>query len=442
MNEFQRRRHQFVSHMGDAVAIFPSAPEVIRSNDTGYSYRQNSDLYYLTGFDEPQSVLVLAPNHSEVKSALFVRSNDKDKETWNGRRAGVDGAKALTGVDASYPIAEFYERLGGFLDTAERVLYAFGSDRELDERLIERLAEYRDLRKRSGKGPVSVSDPATILHEMRLFKSAAEVAGMRRAVEVSGEGHIAAMRFARPGMHEYEVEAIIEYIFAKRGAQAPAYSTIVTSGKNLAVIHYDTNRDLIPNGSLVLVDAGAEVDYYCGDLTRTWPISGKFSPEQREVYEIVLAANLKAIELCTPGHKFNTEVNDAAARVLVEGLISIGLLSGSVDEHLEKQTHKRFTIHRIGHWLGLDTHDVGSYRSGSDWRPFEAGMIVTIEPGIYIADDPDVPERFRGISVRIEDDVLITSAGPDVLSAAVPKSVHGIEQMMAQGRSTGQALIA
>ena len=442
MDEFARRRQAFVERMGDAVAVFPSAPEVTRSNDTGYAYRQNSDFYYLTGFTEPESVLVLAPKHPDVKSALFVRVRDKDKETWNGRRAGVDGAKQLTGVDAVYPIAELDEHLGGLLDSSDRLCYAFGVDEQLDARMLARLRAYRRMRQRSGVGPASVVDPASILHELRLFKSAADIAAMRRAVGVSGEGHIAAMRHARPGMHEYEVEAIVEYVFAREGAQSPAYPTIVTSGRNLAIIHYDTNRDPIPNDSLVLVDAGAEVDYCCGDITRTWPISGTFSPEQREVYEIVLAANQRAIELCRAGNTYNSLVNDAAARVLVEGLIGLRLLSGSADEHLEKGSHKRFTIHRIGHWLGLDTHDVGSYRSGAQWRPLAPGMIVTIEPGLYIADDPDVPERLRGISVRVEDDVLVTAGDPDVLSAAVPKHPRAIEQLMAEGRATGQALIA
>ena len=442
MDQFQRRREQFVARMGDAVAVFPSAPELVRSNDSGISYRQNSDFYYLTGFDEPQSVLVLAPGHPEVRSALFVREADKDKERWSGRRAGLEGVKARTGADATYPINELADRLNNFLDTSERLYYPFGVDRELDERMVQRLRVYRASRARSGAGPVGVLDPATILHEMRLFKSAADVAAMRRAVEVSGEGHLAAMRHARPGMHEYEVEAIVEYVFARNGAQSPAYPTIVTSGKNLGIIHYDTNRDPIPNGSLVLVDAGAEVDYYCGDITRTWPISGKFTPEQRELYEVVLAANVKAIELCLPGRTFNKDVNDGAHRVLVEGLIGLGLLSGTADQHLEQETHKRFTIHRIGHWLGLDTHDVGSYRDGKGWRPLEPGMVVTIEPGLYIPDEADVPERFRGLSVRIEDDVLITAGDPDVLSASVPKSSHAVEEEIARGRATSQALIA
>ncbi len=442
MNEFLRRRERFVKAMGDAVAIFPSAPEVARSNDTDFDFRQDSDFYYLTGFDEPNAVLVLAPNHPTTKSALFVMPNDKEKETWNGRRAGLEGAKTLVGVDATYPTSEFETRLGEFLETSGRLYYSFAGARALNEQIEARLRHYRRARARAEGGPLEVIDPSVLVHELRVIKSAFDIAGMRRAVEVSGLGHVAAMRYSRPGMHEYEVEAIVEYVFASHGAQAPAYPSIVTSGKNLAIIHYRTNRDLIPDGSLVLVDAGAEVDYYCGDITRTWPISGKFTSEQRAVYEIVLVANMRAIELCRPGKKIGSEVNDAAARVLVEGLLDLGLLQGSVEEHLEKGTHKRFTLHRIGHWLGLDTHDVGSYRHGGDWRPFEPGMVVTIEPGLYIADDPDVPDRFRGISVRVEDDVLITSSGPDVLSSAVPKSIKAIEQVMAEGRSTAQALIA
>lgn len=442
MTEFQRRRQQFVKQMGDAVAIFPSAQERIRTNDSDYDYRQDTDFYYLTGFEEPESVLILAPNHPEIKSAVFVRPNDKQKELWDGRRAGVEQAKKQCGVDAAHPIDELAQQLGAFLETAERLYYSFGSDRKLNEQIIERLRHYRNARARSDRGPLSVIDPSSILHELRVHKSAADIAGMRRAVEISGAGHIAAMRHARIGMHEYEIEAIVEYVFCSRGAQSPAYPTIIASGANLTTIHYSTNRDPVPNGSLVIVDAGAEVDYYCGDITRSWPISGKFSSEQREVYEIVLAAQQRALELCKPGKKLNSDVNDAAARVLVEGLLGLGLLRGSVEEHLEKQTHKRFTVHRIGHWLGMDTHDVGSYRARGDWRPLEPGMIVTIEPGLYVPNEPDLPERFRNLGVRIEDDVLITEGDPDILSAAVPKSLHAVEQLMAEGRATAQALIA
>lgn len=442
MNEYQRRRERFTKSIGDAVAILPSAEEIIRTADSEFDFRQDSDFFYLTGFDEPSSVLVLAPAHPTIKSALFVRPNDKEKETWNGLRAGVEGAQAAVGVDAAYPIAELQTRLGEFLQTSGRLYYSFAGPRWLNEQIEDRVRQTRRARPRTDGGPLEIVDPSLILHEQRLIKSAFDIERMRRAVEISGLGHIAAMRHARPGMHEYEVEAIVEYVFASQGAQAPAYPSIVTSGKNLKIIHYRTNRDRIPDGSLVLVDAGAEVDYYCGDLTRTWPISGKFSAEQKAVYEIVLAANQRAIELCKPGRILNTEVNDGAARVLVSGLLDLGLLQGSADEHMEKGTHKRFTLHRIGHWLGLDTHDVGTYRQAGDWRPFAPGMIVTIEPGLYIGDDEDIPQRFRDISVRVEDDVLITDGEPDVLSKAVPKTIHAVEQTMAEGRATAQALIA
>jgi len=428
--------------MGSGVAILLAAPERIRTNDSEYDYRQNSDFFYLTGFDEPQSVLVLAPNHREVKSALFVRTKEKDKEQWNGLRAGLDGAQRTTQVDAIYPIDELSQHLGEFLETADQLYYELGENPKFDAEIIARLQQYRDARVRTDGGPIAINDPTPLLHEMRLKKSSFDIAAMRRTCEVTAAGHAAAMRYARPGMHEYEVEAIVEYTFAVNGAQSPAFSTIVASGANLGVIHYSTNRDLIPNGSLVLVDAGAEVDYYCGDVTRTWPISGKFSAEQRAVYEVVLAAQQRAIELARPGNTFNVDVNDGAAKVLVEGLLELGLLSGSVDEHIEKQTHKRFTVHRIGHWLGMDTHDVGSYRVNGQWRPLEPGMMVTIEPGLYIPNEPDVAERFRGISVRIEDDALITKDGCEILTGKAPKKAGDIEKLMAEGRASAQALIA
>jgi Xaa-Pro aminopeptidase len=442
MNEYQRRRERFVKDLGDAVAIIPSADEIIRTNDSEFDFRQDSDFFYLTGFDEPSSVLVLAPAHETIKSALFVRPNDKEKETWNGVRAGVEGAKPLVGVDATYPIGELSSRIGEFLQTSGRLYYSFVGPRALNDLVQERARQARRSRPRADGGPLEIIDPSLLLHEQRLIKSSHDIAKMRRAVEISALGHIAAMRNARPGMHEYEVEAFVEYVFLSQGAQSPAYPSIVSSGKNLRILHYRTNRDRIPDGSLVLVDAGAEVDYYCGDITRTWPISGKFSAEQRAVYEIVLAANLRAIELCRSGRTLNTEVNDGAARVLVQGLLELGLLKGSADEHMEHGTHKRFTLHRVGHWLGLDTHDVGSYRTGGDWRPLAPGMILTIEPGLYISDEDDIPERFRNISVRVEDDVLITDGEPDVLSKIAPKTIHAIEQLMAEGRATAQALIA
>jgi Xaa-Pro aminopeptidase len=430
MTEFARRRADFVAKIGDAVAIFPSAPAAIRTNDSHYPYRQDTDLYYLTGFEEPESVLVLAPRHPTTKSVLFVRPRDKERETWDGYRYGVEGAVRDFGVEAAYPIAELDARLPDLLDTAHTLYYAFERDDAFNTRIVDQLKRYRFSRRRVDAGPTTVIDPSTILHEMRMFKSPADIEGMRRAVAVSREGHIAAMQHARPGMYEYEIQAIVEYVFTSRGAQSAASPSIVAGGANATVLHYTSNRKRIKDSDLVLVDAGAEVDYYCGDITRTWPISGRFTPEQRAVYEIVLAAQLRCIEMCRPGVTFNHEVNDTSVKIITEGLLDLGLLSGSVDENIEGGAYKRFYMHRIGHFLGMDTHDVGCSREGSDWRPLQAGMVVTIEPGIYIPDEDDVDRRFRGIGVRIEDDVLVTERGMINLSAKIPSEADDVEAWM------------
>jgi Xaa-Pro aminopeptidase len=442
MTEFARRRADFVAKIGDAVAVFPSAPEVIRTNDSHYLYRPDTDLYYLTGFQEPESVLVLAPRHATTKSVLFVRLRDKDLETWNGRRAGVEGAVRDYGVDAAFPISELDARLPDLLDSAGSLYYGFDRDDEFNRRIVDQLKRYRVSRRRSDAGPFAVLDPSSILHEMRVFKSAADVEGMRRAVAVTCEGHIAAMRHARPGMHEYEIQAIVEYVYTSRGAVSAAYPSIVAGGANATVLHYTTNRDRIGDNDLVLIDAGAEVDYYCGDITRTWPMSGRFTPEQRAVYEIVLAAQLRCIEHCRPGVPFNTEVNDVATKIITEGLLDLGLLRGSVDENVESGAYKRFYMHRIGHFLGMDTHDVGTSRERGEWRTLQPGMVVTIEPGIYIPDDDDVDARFRGIGVRIEDDVLITASGSDNLAEGTPKTIEDVERSIAEGRESRVPLFA
>jgi len=442
MKEFARRRADFVAKMGDAVAVFPSAPQAIRSNDSHYSYRQDTDLYYLTGFSEPESVLVLAPKHQETKSVLFVRPRDKERETWDGKRAGIEGAVRDFGVDAAYPISELDARLPGLLDSAGTLYYAFERDDEFNRRIVDQLKRYRFSRRRNDAGPLAVLDPSPILHEMRVFKSAADVEGMRRAVGVSCEGHIAAMRYARPGMHEYEIQAIVEYVFTSRGAQENAYPSIVAGGANATVLHYISNRDRVGDNDLVLIDAGAEVDCYCGDITRTWPISGTFTPEQRAVYEIVLAAQLRCIELCKPGVSFHIDVNDAATKTITEGLIDLGLLRGSLDENVESGAYKRFYMHRVGHYLGMDTHDVGSTRDRGEWRTLQPGMVLTIEPGIYIPAEDDVDPRFRGIGVRIEDDILITPSGSDNLAQGTPRTVEEVERTIAQGRESRVPLLA
>ena len=440
MTEFERRRAAFVTKMGDAVAVFPSAPIAVRSNDGTYPYRPDSDLYYLTGFTEPSSALVLAPNHKETKSVMFVRPRNRDREIWEGRRLGVEAAATTLGVDAAYPIDELDARLPALLDTADDLYYALSGGEAFLRRILEHIARARIARRSADTAAINLLDPAPLLHQMRVIKSPSEIATMRRAVGVSAAGHIAAMRHARPGMHEYEVQAIVEYVFTSRGASC-AYPSIVAGGDNANCLHYTANRDRIPDDALVLIDAGAEVDYYSGDITRTWPISGRFTPEQRAIYEIVLAAQHAALERCKPGVNFNEDVNGAAQRVMVDGLRELGLVKGSADQVVESGAHKPFLPHRVGHYLGLDTHDVGLYRDAGNWRPLEPGMIVTIEPGLYVGGDLGADPRFSGISVRIEDDVLITERGHEILGD-VPKDVADIERTIAQGRESKEPLFA
>ena len=428
--------------MGDAVAVFPSAPPAVRTNDVEYHYRQDTDLYFLTGFEEPDCVLVLAPNHAETKSVIFVRPRDREREVWEGRRLGVESAAAALGVDAAYPIGELWEHLPGLLETSDNLYYVFGIDDDFNRRIVEQIKRLRVARRRTDRSAINVLDPSPIVHEMRVIKSAADIAGLRRAADISREGHTAAMRHSRPGMHEYEIEAIIEYAFRSRGSLSPAYGTIVASGPNATVLHFTTSRRRVAEGDLVLIDAGAEYDYYCADITRTWPISGKFSPEQKAIYDIVLAGQQRAIELCRPGKKWNTDVHDACVRVLVEGMLDLGLLKGSAQENIEKETYKEFYMHRTGHFLGMDTHDVGNYRRGGDWRPLEAGMVLTVEPGLYFRDDAEIDARFKGIGVRIEDDVLITETGCENLTEGTPKTVEEIERTIAEGRESREPLFA
>jgi len=441
MTEFARRRAAFNAAIGDAVAVFPSAAVAIRSNDTAYPYQQDADFYFLSGFKEPHSVIVLAPN-ADTKSVIFVQPRDREREVWDGQRLGVERAAPELGFDAAYSIAELDERLPKLLDTADNLYYGLGGGDDFARRISEHVRAARIARRRADRAAINVLDPSPILHEMRVIKSAADIAGLRRAVEISAAGHLAAMRYARPGMHEYEVQAILEYTFKSRGAESLAFESIVAGGANANVLHYRSNRERIPDNALVLIDGGAQVDFYNADITRTWPISGIFTPEQRAVYDIVLAAHKEAVDLCKPGVKFNSDVNDSAQRVLVDGLRELGLVSGSPESIVESGAHKPFLPHRIGHFLGFDTHDVGWYRAGGDWRPLKAGMVVTIEPGLYIGADLDVDRRFAGIGVRIEDDVLITDSGHDNLSGDLPREVAHIERAIAQGRESKEPLFA
>ena len=442
MTEFDRRRKSFAEKMGDGVAVFPSSPVAYRTNDQDFDYRQDSDLYYLTGFEEPESLLVLAPGHKSERSVLFVRPRNKEREIWEGRRSGPEGAVRDFHVDAAYPIEELGKRIGEFLETSDTLYYTLGANGRINDLITSELKRLGFARRRSDKGGLELKNPGPILHEMRMIKTAFDIEGMTRAVRVSGEGHIAAMRYARPGMSEYEIEAIVEFIFHSRGAQWPAYSSIVAGGANATILHYNSNRMRVADDALVLIDAGAEVDYYCGDITRTWPMAGKFSPEQRAVYELVLTANERGIDLCRPGVIYNTHVHDETVKVLVAGLIELGLLRGSLEENLESEKYKEFYMHRTGHYLGLDTHDVGFYKVDGQWRPLAQGMIVTIEPGLYIPEDSDVDPRWRGIGVRIEDDILVTKDGCENLSDDVPKAVADVERVIAEGRATREPLLA
>lgn len=424
------RRERFMDAIGSGVAVFPAAPARTRSNDTEYRYRPESDLFYLTGFPEPEAVAVLAPDHPEHKFVLFVRPRDPEREVWDGKRAGLEGAIEEYGADTAYSIEELDEKLPEYLDGRERLFYRVGRDEEFDLRIIRLLNTYRTTRRAKAPGPSSILDPGTIVHEMRLHKTAADVALMRRAIEISAEAHRAAMAAARPGMFEYEVEALIEYTFRRQGASGPSYASIVGSGPNATTLHYVENSRRIGENELVLVDAGAEYGLYAADITRTWPASGRFTEEQRAIYEIVLEAQTGAIAMSAPGVTMQA-IHEFCVKTIAEGLVRLGLLEGPVEKAIESGAYRKFYMHKTGHYLGMDVHDVGTYREGEEWRGLASGMVMTVEPGIYIAEDcAEVDERWRGIGVRIEDDVLITETGHEVLSAAAPKTIDEIEHIV------------
>jgi Xaa-Pro aminopeptidase len=425
---FADRRARFKAAIGNAVAILPSAPVATRSGDVEFIYRQDNDLYYLTGFTEPDSVALIAPGQKD-EFVLFVRPRDPDRETWTGRRAGLEGAMLDYGADKSYVIDDLDRVVPRYLDNAERVYYPLGLHERMNARVLDLVKASAAMRSRTGSGPNSILDPREILHEMRLHKSPEELDSMRRAIAISAEAHEAAMLHARGGMMEWEIEALVDYTFRKRGAAGPSYPSIIASGPNAATLHYINNDREMRAGELLLIDAGCEFDFYASDVTRTFPIGGRFTASQRDLYEIVLAAQLKAIETVGPGVRFD-DPHDAATRVLIEGMCRVGLLKGTVDEALHTGSYRRFYMHRTSHWLGMDVHDVGRYRIGAESRKLEPGMVLTAEPGIYIrADDQEAPAEFRGIGIRIEDDVLVTADGFEVMTAAVPKSIAEVEAL-------------
>jgi len=429
MSTHRSRRDAVAEKLGDGIAVIPAAVHRLRNGDSEYQYRQNSDFYYLTGFDEPEAVLVIAPARDE-RDTLFLRRRDRDAEIWTGKRLGVENAPTRLKVDAAFAIDELDDKLGELLVGSERLAYTFGSDEAFDRKVHAAIAEARYAVRRGGKAPIEFFEPGSILHEMRLRKSPEEIEIMRSAGAISRLGHVAGMRATHPGIWEYELQAVIEYAYMRNGAQSPAYTSIVAGGANATILHYNTNREQLRNGTLVLVDSAAELDLYASDVTRTWPVNGRFSPEQRAIYEIVLAAQKASIEEVRPGRSFRA-YHDAAVRVLCEGLIDIGLLSGTLDDVIANESYRDFYPHNTGHWIGLDVHDVGRYRDRADqWRTLEPGMVMTVEPGLYVQMDLNVPERFKGIGVRIEDDILCTASGPENLTPAIPKEIDEIEALV------------
>ncbi|NDJ18158.1 aminopeptidase P N-terminal domain-containing protein [Myxacorys almedinensis] len=433
-SEFQQRRDRFLEKIGNGTAILRSAPTAVMHNDVEYNFRQDSDFFYLTGFNEAHCVAVFAPWHETHKFVLFVQIKDRDKETWSGYRIGVEAAKEMYGADEAYPITELDEKLPQYVEKANRIYYHMGRDRRFNERIIALWQRFMATYEKKWTGPIAIEDPGPLLSPLRQVKSEHELELMRTAAAIAAESHNLALQLRKPGMYEYEIQAEIERLFRLRGGLGVAYPSIVASGANSCILHYTENDRQMRDGELLLVDAGCCYGYYNSDITRTYPVGNTFTEEQRILYELVLKAQLAAIAQVQPGSPWN-QFHDAAVRTIVEGLMELGLLQGDIDAIIKEEKYKPFFMHGTGHWLGLDVHDVGVRQIGETWQSFQPGHVVTVEPGIYIRPDfkpaeeqPEVPERWRGIGIRIEDDVLVTSTGNEILTAAVPKSLEAMER--------------
>lgn len=433
--EYLQRREALMSKIGNGTAIFRSAPMAVMHNDVEYSYRQDSDFFYLTGLNEPEAVAVLAPHHEEHKFVLFVQPKDITKEVWTGYLTGVEAAKEMYGADEAYPINELDEKLPQYLLNADKIYYRLGRDKSFNETVLTNYQNLLRVYPKRGVGPTAIQDTCTILHGMRLVKSEYELKLMRKAADIAVEAHNTAREMAKPGIYEYEVQAEMERIFRRHGANGPAYPSIVASGGNSCILHYIENNRQMQDGDLLLIDAGCSYNYYNSDITRTFPVGGKFSAEQKILYELVLSAQKQAIAQVKPGNPYNL-IHDTALRVLVEGMVELGILQGEVDKLIEEEKYKPYYMHRTGHWLGLDVHDVGVYQHGED-NPLilQPGQVLTVEPGIYILpaaepaeEQPKVDQKWMGIGIRIEDDLLVTSTGHEVLTAGVPKEVKDMER--------------
>jgi Xaa-Pro aminopeptidase len=473
LDAFIDRRRRFAEAVGEGLALIPAAREVPRNSDVHYEFRQDSDFFFLTGFDEPDAVAVINPSHEKERYVLFVRPRDREMEIWTGRRAGVEGAVATYGADAAYPVDQLDQKLREYAVDRPALFYRLGNS-AYDGRITRLLGELRAMQRRGHHAPARVEDPGPIIHEMRMRRSPAELARHRRACELSRDGHIEAMRYARPGIYEYRVQAAMEFVFREGGSPRNGYPSIVASGPNACILHYSENRRRMENGDLLLIDAAAEYGYHSSDITRTFPVNGRFTAPQRAIYEVVLRAQLAAIAAAKPGARYEA-MHEAARRVLAEGLVDLKLLPRGVEDSLAMHHYREFYMHGTGHWLGMDVHDVGDYKIRGESRVLDPGMVFTVEPGLYV--DPDreevtfrlreyseqemwerrdrlgiaaakkledeekakaptvthrVPPEFRGIGVRIEDDILITAAGHEVLTAGTPKTVDDVERTCAE----------
>ena len=430
--EYSKRRKELMAQMEvNSIALLASAPPCVRNNDAEYQYRQNSDFYYLTGFTEPHAFLALMPGRKHGEVVLFCQEKNKEKELWNGLIIGPDAAIEVLGLDDAYPIDDIDDIIPGLIEGRDRVYYSMGKDYNFDNRVMEWIKAIRKKSKIGTNPPSEFQVLDHLLHELRLHKSSAEIRLMEKAAQISAEGHKAAMAYCKPGIMEYELEAQLLYAFTRNGSRSPAYVSIVGSGDNGCILHYDANNSKVKMGDLVLIDAGCEFEYYASDITRTFPANGKFSPEQKAIYEIVLKAQEAAIKAVKPGAPWDAPHN-ASVKMITNGLIKLGLMSGSPAQLIKNESYKDFYMHRVGHWIGIDVHDVGDYKIDHQWRLLEPGMVTTIEPGIYISPtNTKVPQKWRGIGVRIEDDVLVTKTGNKILSTGIPKTVQEIETFMA-----------
>ncbi|KZN59608.1 proline aminopeptidase P II [Pseudoalteromonas luteoviolacea CPMOR-1] len=429
--EFVARRARLLNNLdNNSVAIIPAAAEITRSRDTEFPFRQDSDFFYLTGFKEPDAVLVLSKDKTgKGLSTLFCRNKDKLAEIWHGRRVGFEQAKTQFAMDETHALTELDDELLSLVNGTATLYFGQGTYSNFDDKVWGLLSTLRGAPKKGYKAPETIKDIRPLVHEMRLFKSADEIAVMRKAAKISAQAHIRAMQFAQADATEYQLEAEIHHHYAMNGARYPAYGTIVGSGNNANILHYTENSDVLTQGDLILIDSGCELEGYAADITRTFPVSGQFSEAQTEIYNLVLKSQLAAFEEVKPGGTL-VKANKQVVRVLTEGLIELGILSGTLEELIETQACKAFYMHGVGHWLGLDVHDVGEYKLDEADRPFEAGMVLTIEPGLYFDEDAEVPEKYKGIGVRIEDDLLITQDGHENLTVDVPKSITEIEALM------------